>query len=186
MKLSPRRRRRTLVAFTLVELLVVIGIIALLLAVSFPAFSSMIAKGQSIACSEKLKSIGVAVIQAASDNNNTYPEIDQAATPVYSPPGQGIVAVLGPYGISTNTIQCPVDMNRGAQSSFTLYGSSYEWNPILDDGSVTGTVVTVPVYTTPTSSFPMHSARVRLCTDFLGIHNNKQNALYGDGHVVPR
>ncbi len=185
MKISSLHRRPNLVAFTLVELMVVLGIIALLLSVAFPAFSSMIQKGQSIACSQHLKSIGVAVMQAASDNNNIYPQINQVAPstpPVYPSSVPGIVGVLSPYGITTNVIQCAVDLSLGSQSAFTQYGSSYEWNPVFDDG----TTVTPIVYVTTTAAIPVNSTRVRLCMDFNTIHNNKHNALYGDGHVVAR
>ena len=93
----------------------------------------------------------------------------------------GLVGVLGAYGISTNTIQCPVDMSSGP-SSFTQYGSSYEWNPVFDDGSVTSPIL----YLNATAQIPVSSSRVRLCTDFLPLHHNKMNALYGDGHVTAR
>jgi prepilin-type processing-associated H-X9-DG protein len=91
------------------------------------------------------------------------------------------VGVLGSYGVSTNTIQCPVDMSMGAASSFNQYGSSYEWNPVLDDG-------TDPVTTLPLGpiTVDVNASRVRVCRDFLGIHNGKTNALYGDGHTRMR
>jgi prepilin-type processing-associated H-X9-DG protein len=90
----------------------------------------------------------------------------------------GLVGVLGPYGVITNTIQCPVDMAQGSASSFHLYGSSYEWNPVLDDGIDPVTVLPVG-----TVSVNVNSSRVRVCTDFVAIHNGKVNALYGDGHT---
>jgi len=173
------RRARRRPAFTLVEMIVVIAIIALLVGLSVPSMAAYIQKAQSEVCAEHLHGIGVAVLSYATDNNAILPEINQTAPPLPYPSSvPGIVGVLGNYGISTNTIQCPVDMSLGAASSFAAYGSSYEWNPVLDDG--TDPVTALPVGTTVIS---VSASRIRVCTDFLQIHNGKVNALYGDGHT---
>jgi prepilin-type N-terminal cleavage/methylation domain-containing protein len=179
-------RKRGLRSFTLVELLVVLAIIALLVSLLQPALRSALLHAQSIKCVTNLRSIGVAVQLATSDNNNLYPLIDQAAAPIYSPAGSvpGLVGVLGPYGINTNSIQCPVDM-ASSPSAFTQYGSSYEWNPAFDDENPNDTVIYYN-QRTGNRAIPINSSRVRLCTDFLPLHHNKVYALYGDGHVVAR
>ena len=187
MKHSTRRRR--LSSFTLVELLVVVAIIALLLNLSFPALRVAIQKAQSIKCSSNLHQIGVAVTLAASDNNNIYPEINQVANAnpsVYPASVPGLVGVLGPYGITTNAVQCPSDLALGAAASCnnTAYpnsGSSYEWNPAFDDENPLDTVLYLG-----TRTIQVSSAHVRLCTDFQPLHHNKMNALYSDGHVTAR
>ena len=69
----------------------------------------------------------------------------------------------------------------GASSSFKLYGSSYEWNPVLDDG--TDPVTTLPIGPVDITVNP---SRIRVCTDFVAIHRGKTNALYGDGHTRAR
>ena len=174
---SARARRKT--AFTLIELLVVIAIIALLVSLSVPNMATYIQKAQSEVCAEHLHGIGVAVLSYSTDNNSILPEINQTAPPLPYPASVGgIVQVLGNYGIATNTTQCPVDMSTGAASSFAQYGSSYEWNPVLDDG--TDPVTSLPVGTTMIS---VSASRIRVCTDFQRIHNGKTNALYGDGHT---
>ena len=179
--------RRRCLAFTLVELLVVMAIIALLAGLSIPGIQNAINKARSIKCAGNLHQIGIAASEAATDNNNRYPEIDQAGGPVY-PDGQAtnMIGALGPYGVTTNTIQCPVDLAT-APSSFTTYHSSYEWDPIFDDEPPNQPVV----YVAPTVIIPVNSSRVRLAMDFAGIHGplnasgtRRPNVLFGDGHVA--
>jgi prepilin-type N-terminal cleavage/methylation domain-containing protein/prepilin-type processing-associated H-X9-DG protein len=182
-------------SFTLVELLVVVAIIALLASLSQPAFRGAILKAQSIKCAENLRAIGNAVNLCINDNNNVLPQIDQAGAPIYQPPGsvQGIVGVLGPYGITTNITQCPVDMSAGTSSAFSLYKSSYEWDPIFDDENPNNPVVYGNPRGGATTGFAISPSRVRLCYDFNGIHAGKtgsngtvvyqRNVLYGDGHI---
>lgn len=182
----PFLQRRRLLAFTLVELLVVVTIISLLIGLVLPAYSQMMDRARSIKCATNLRNIGISVTQAVADNNNMYPEINQAAAPIYTVPQTpggaipgGLVAVLGPYGVTTNLIQCPVDMENTSTSSFAQYGSSYQWTPAFDDE-----VVNAPlIYFQPGFAIPIHSSRVRLVSDFLPIHKGRQNVLYGDGHV---
>jgi general secretion pathway protein G len=181
--MKPRFSRR-IIAFTLVELLVTIAIIGLLGSLTVPAINSAIQSAKSATCAGNLRQIGIAVSTAATDNNNTYPEIDQAAEPVY-PPGsgaQGLVMTLASYGITTNSVKCPVDISMGKNSSFTKYGSSYEWNPTFDNEVTTSPII----YVNSTFKIPLNSGRVRLCTDFQPIHHGRMNALYGDGHVKAR
>jgi len=174
-------RQRRQPAFTLVELLVVLAIIALLVSLGLPNMRYSILKAQSVKCSEQLRTIGVAVLSDATDNNGFLPEINQAAAPVYPATVLGLVGTLGSYGVTTNTIQCPVDMAAGGSSSFQKYGSSYEWNPVLDDGSDPVTTIALgPIVV------DVNSSHIRVCTDFLPIHNGKVNALYGDGHTRAR
>ena len=181
MKVSFSRRRRR-PAFTIVELLVVVAIIALLAGLALPNMQMATLKAQSVKCSEQLRSIGAAVLADATDNNEVLPEINQTAPPLpYPATVPGLVGVLGSYGVSTNTIQCPVDMSLGAASSFRQYGSSYEWNPVLDDGTDPVTSIALgPV------QFAVNASRIRVCTDFIAIHHSKMNALYADGHAVLR
>jgi len=65
---QPRRR-----AFTLVEMLVVLAIIALLVAILFPVFSRVREKGRQANCVSNLKQLGIGFAQYVQDNDEYYP-----------------------------------------------------------------------------------------------------------------
>jgi prepilin-type N-terminal cleavage/methylation domain-containing protein/prepilin-type processing-associated H-X9-DG protein len=60
-------------AFTLVELLVVIGIIALLISILLPALSKAREAAKTIKCAANMHSIGLAMQMYLVDNKNCYP-----------------------------------------------------------------------------------------------------------------
>jgi prepilin-type processing-associated H-X9-DG protein/prepilin-type N-terminal cleavage/methylation domain-containing protein len=66
-------RRRGLAGFTLVELLVVIGIIAVLISVLLPALSRARGRAQTIACASNLRQIFAAARNYSVENKDTFP-----------------------------------------------------------------------------------------------------------------
>jgi prepilin-type N-terminal cleavage/methylation domain-containing protein/prepilin-type processing-associated H-X9-DG protein len=60
-------------AFTLVELLVVISIIAMLLAILMPALAKVREQGRAIVCASNIKNYGPCLIMYAQDNNGKCP-----------------------------------------------------------------------------------------------------------------
>ena len=69
---SSRRHPR---GFTLVELLVVIGIIALLISILLPALSRAKESAARIACASNMRQIGTAIQMYILDNKGTYPPL---------------------------------------------------------------------------------------------------------------
>jgi len=73
--------------FTLVEMLVVIGIIVLLAALAFPAYRSTINSAKSAKAVSNLKQIGVMVGNYAADNGNRLPYAFNPGMAGGNPPG---------------------------------------------------------------------------------------------------
>ena len=67
---NPRRLYR---AFTLVELLVVIGIIAVLISVLLPALSRARAQAIKVQCASNLRQVGLSMMLYANDNKGFFP-----------------------------------------------------------------------------------------------------------------
>ena len=101
-------------AFTLVELLVVITIIAILAAMLLPALSRAKQKAWTISCNSNLHQIGLGMKMFADDNNELYPEsgtsIYWGAIDVAPPIGSGKASWMEqifPYIGNTNVYRCP-------------------------------------------------------------------------------
>jgi prepilin-type N-terminal cleavage/methylation domain-containing protein/prepilin-type processing-associated H-X9-DG protein len=71
-------------AFTLVELLVVISIIAILASLAVPAVNGALKRGQSAACLSNLRQIGLATIGYATDNDMVLPTAGSGGSPEWA------------------------------------------------------------------------------------------------------
>jgi type II secretory pathway pseudopilin PulG len=124
-------------AFSLLELLVVIGIIVILAALLLPALSRAKSKARNIACVSQLKQLGVAARLYAEDNSSRLPAAELLPSNPTDPqhPLPRINDVLASYVskvVSTNAsaavFKCPSDNDW----FFEAEGSSYQWNAGLN------------------------------------------------------
>ena len=105
--------------FSLAELLVVIGIIALLASLILSTISRTRQSAQSTQCMANLHSIGIAFSQYAIDNNNRYP------SPIAT--GASWENLLRRYLTQPLVFACPAD-----DEVFVSVGSSYDWRDTPD------------------------------------------------------
>jgi prepilin-type N-terminal cleavage/methylation domain-containing protein/prepilin-type processing-associated H-X9-DG protein len=142
-------------AFTLVEILVVLAIIAILSAVLLPAFWTVRGNARSTSCRSNLAQLGKAVAMYAQDYDGLYPygidQQDRYLAGVWSsypefeaklPNLPFVKDVLFPYLKSKQVFVCPADSGYSFDdfyhepfdarpTSAEKYGSSYFYNTIL-------------------------------------------------------
>jgi prepilin-type N-terminal cleavage/methylation domain-containing protein len=113
-------------AFTLMELLIAIGIIALLAGLLIPLLSKSSEQSRKTYCANNLRQIGVEL--------NAYANSCNGRLPVAVRVGEGPDDPLTIRSIlalqNNNVYKCPSDKEKKYDSKtyFDRYGSSYEWN----------------------------------------------------------
>jgi prepilin-type N-terminal cleavage/methylation domain-containing protein len=133
-----RVRVRSRGAFTLIELMVVIAIIALLIAILMPALGKARASAKRTACGAQLKDIGVALQVYINNNRGRLPHVSQLPSigpfPLRTKKAFSIADVLKDEITSPKAFQCPGDVSgisrtppNDGLSYFESEGTSYEF-----------------------------------------------------------
>jgi prepilin-type N-terminal cleavage/methylation domain-containing protein/prepilin-type processing-associated H-X9-DG protein len=108
--------------FTLLELIVVIGILVVVAALLVPAVQKLRATAQRTSCASNLHQIGIAFETRRGTGDRRFP--DAAQLPSLTPGKPSIVQVLGPY-VENNAalFHCSSDSDY-----FATEGTSYEYS----------------------------------------------------------
>jgi len=188
--------------FSLIELLVVIGIIAILAAMIFPVFSRARGKARETQCLSNLKQLGAAIEMYAADYDDLYPFAKDPADEfcpqlwdvypnwqAWIPWMPRIQDSLHPYTENAEIWHCPADKGftevedsglplDARPTCFGKYGVSYFYRTEI---AFRGTMV---------GGMP-DPARVNVLMDGHGswhghgllFHQKRWNLLYADGHA---
>jgi prepilin-type N-terminal cleavage/methylation domain-containing protein/prepilin-type processing-associated H-X9-DG protein len=164
MRNRPSRPARGIYGFTLVELLVVIGIIALLISILLPSLGKAREAAAATACMSNLRQIGIGIVMYSNDNKGYLPPGEYFDTGSITRENWTTVLVAGKYlpapkqdvggaansdqtSIGTSVFRCPSGMdNRTAFAPVTSQkdgqGAMFT-RQLSNDLAPTGTTVRV-------------------------------------------
>jgi len=121
------RRLRRQQGFTLVELMVVIGIMAALTAITVPVATSLSRGNKMITCASRMQRIGQAMKIYTLDEGSAppyYPELDAGGAYTGNMVGTGLMGLIDAgYLSGIQTLHCPADYAHGRNNP--LYAYSY-------------------------------------------------------------
>jgi prepilin-type N-terminal cleavage/methylation domain-containing protein/prepilin-type processing-associated H-X9-DG protein len=188
--------KKSRAAFTLIEMLIVIAIIAILIAILTPAFTSVLEKGKVTQDMNNLRQIGLATQMYLNDNDGAF------FLPDAKWPG-----ILNPKYVGTwKTFQSPFDKNApsddpstarvsyGVNQNATNTGAAGGSSPLLADritnpsGFIAFAAVpdrSNPLKFSGTAGTPTILSQPSSAATVYGTHNNRRrvNVCMADWHV---
>lgn len=200
---TPTGRR----GFTLIEMLVVLGILALLAAILLPVFLAARERGRATACASNLRQLHLAFSQYAADNNGYLPPYitdknrevmrDDGTSYVIPNQSEELVASVKPYIQTASIWFCPDDPFAGEDavvngreydniytSYYYIAGVRYSHGvlrPMRLDGS---DAAVLPLLTDRKSGSLFDLPPATGPGSY--SHSGKFNLLYRDGHIKLR
>jgi prepilin-type N-terminal cleavage/methylation domain-containing protein/prepilin-type processing-associated H-X9-DG protein len=189
-------------AFSIIELLIVVGILAIVTAMLLTALSRSKRKVHNITCVTQLKQLGIITRLYADDHESKLPVAESLPSNPVNPqiPWPRISDVLGPYAskvpttnFSASVFKCPSDKDF----FFEAEGSSYQWNEWLNGQRIDlgesstghGIAVSNGVVLWQTNFTVLHVADTTpLLVDYDDFHprapKSGRNVVYMDGHAT--
>jgi prepilin-type N-terminal cleavage/methylation domain-containing protein/prepilin-type processing-associated H-X9-DG protein len=197
-------KQRVARAFTLLEILVVVGILTILAAILFPVFQRVRERGQISVCASNLHQLGLSIAQYAGDYDGKLPYAPNPVTKkilsrpesIYGEPLDSIILtlpdirfVLKPYGATFSLFRCPSDQMSNnllrdnparKTTKFDQWGSSYDYD---EEHGFTGK--SLSGYNSPALSALMEDADAfhGAGVNAPALDQSSCNVLYVDGHV---
>ena len=191
-------------AFTLVELLVAVGIAAILVAILLPAISRARAASSRVACASNLRQVGIGLTQYCNDWHSLPVRANLLAymnphVMKYQDMPDSVAGAMERYTRSRAIFYCPVNsLSRNVQT----------WWP-YSSGTIAGTYqypcwLSSDAWLIPYPDYKRLTSDLILASDYLGATMDNQgtlhvvawnheklpdgspcgmNVLYGDGHV---
>ena len=154
---SPAGRRR---AFTLVELLVVIGIIGVMIAILLPALQKARQQSVTVQCMSNLRQVGLQLLQYTDENNGyLFPNgMGWSNASVYlNSPNDGSLSSTGPGGALVLTYPNEANLYHYNVWPLLVFG---QWNP--------------PIMLCPTDTDPLPVAQhTYVLNEYLSYYNEK-------------
>jgi prepilin-type N-terminal cleavage/methylation domain-containing protein/prepilin-type processing-associated H-X9-DG protein len=174
--LSSLRKGRGRSGFTLLELLVVIGIIGLIFGIAMPSYVRMKRVAAARKCTAKLHAIGIGLSSYLIDSGAKMPVMASARDSKKPPSELELptmdILLLEYMNDDPDAFHCPSD-----HEIFEKTGSSYFWNSVVN-GQPTGALNFLGL-TKSHSGIPLISDK----ENFHEHIGDGVNILYADGHV---
>lgn len=187
-------------AVSLVEILVVVGILGLLAVLIIPSIGAVKARGETAKCASNLRSLGIAIQLYANDHDGRYPgPVWYSVTPeIWRLSGYAPITVhLAPYlglphwsemGWNRYTVDvaiCPTHRRLGSTHAHYARHASPANSPFGGEGS--GDSPPLRVLTAP-GVLGKKSSEIMALRDWplpnpKTVHHGGQNILFLDGHV---
>jgi prepilin-type processing-associated H-X9-DG protein/prepilin-type N-terminal cleavage/methylation domain-containing protein len=158
-------------AFSLIEILIALGIILLVAALSIPAVAEARKRADSARCLENLRSIGVGLNVYVTDHEQRMPDL-QGSRASTDQDVAVIDVILAPYVQKASAFHCPFD-----EELAEVTGTSYQWNAGLNKQPAAGLkFVLGELVFDDLSNIPV-------LNDKKDWHTGRKNFLYADGSV---
>ena len=177
--------------FTLVELMVVVGILGILPGILLPALNMARESGRRAQCANNLKQIGLGLIMYSNENNEMFPTGGASAM-------EDLNTLYPAYVSERKVFKCPSDSlfvtpaaNAGitAGTAFDKDECSYGYDNVHSPGDDPGVAIagdrpsnTAANVADTTLNSPNHGGTVN-AVGTADVAGNGQNMLYIDGHV---